>query len=221
MADDKELFAKKIPDLDRRETKSESNAYRKSLDSEIDFCKNHVPKRSPKLRSRSYSQNDSDKYAEQQVDSSSPRRLSLTEALLGRRNTFKRQMSESLIEETSSLLNLDEGDGEEEIESKENDEELVKSSSSNSVFSNGDQYDESKNVVVVEKTQTDHLNKRLLDAFLQRINNFSLGNSGNATNMDESGKEHEPGRDSPRDYSVLYTDDFLIDHIYRKLNQKK
>ncbi len=199
----------------------------------------HHTGRGERMRHRSYSQNDSAEYARRMESGETgidgPRRMSLTEVLLGRRSLINSKVfDQTLQEESSSLESLNQIDDkkdddreDKEIGQNESSEEFVTEVQSNgqngdSVFLNDENSEStSEKVVTREITQTDHLNKRLLDSFLTRINNFTLGNPTGATNKGEGGNDPEPGRDSPKDYSTLYTDDFLLDHIYRKLHQKK
>ena len=162
------------------------------------------------MRTRSYSENDSERLQqrmEDSVQSSSTHRLSITEILLGRRSFYSRNESvvtQTVEEVSDSMENVTE---ETITMSIENDTEQIDEPMS--------QTDGNQASTTRETTQTDHLNKRLLDAFLSRLSNIAgVNNSGTVFKGDNEAE-------SSGEYSTVYSDDLLMDRIYRRINNRK
>ena len=160
------------------------------------------------MRTRSYSTNDSDALEERlQQRGRSGHRFSITELLLGRQSFYSVNESvatQTLAEVSDSAENLSE-------------ETITMSTETGShvLHEATLQTDGSEQSMARETTQTDHLNKHLLDAFLSRLSNLTgIGNPGTVY----KGEEDQEG---PGDYSTVYSDDLLMDRIYRRIQSKK
>ena len=170
------------------------------------------------MRTRSYSQNDSDRLRDRLDEQDGRRRLSLTEMLLGRRNLYStgqsvvNQTVDEVSESTENLQMNDSDDNVLSMSANDKDATFDAQNSKEKMMGQGDQ------LAARQTTQTDHLNKRLLDVFLERISSFAgPTNPGTVHTGDNEGKIH----DSSEDLSQVYSDDFLMDRIVRKLNSKK
>lgn len=179
----------------------------------------------PLIRKRSYSTNDSAEYEQrlEENDGGIPRRMSLTQILLGRRSLLNPTVSdETLLEESSSLeslgnLKIENNEKESADSNKETEDEAMPDDQTMPQDSGPD----ATKKVTRNLTQTDYLNKNLLESFLARINSFGAGDSQKAAKGEGEKDNEESARASPRDYSVLYSDDFLLDNICRRLEKKK
>ena len=170
------------------------------------------------MRTRSYSQNDSDRLRERLDMQDGRRRLSLTEMLLGRRNIYstgQSVVSQTVDEVSESTENLEMNDSDDRVLSMSaggKDATFDAERSQENVTAQEDQPS------ARQTTQTDHLNKRLLDVFLERISSFA---GPTIPGTVHNGDNEEKVQDSPEDLSRVYSDDFLMDRIVRKLNSKK
>ena len=160
------------------------------------------------MRTRSYSTNDSDELEEKLQER--PRRISFSEYILGRRSLFSSNqpvVNQTVLEESISAQSLAEPDG---------------------LSMSTDSHQESQDTVTDqsgmeqqparETTQTDHLNKRLLDSFLSRLGNFAGVLTPGTVYHSEHANENEIQESG--DYSTVYSDDLLMDRIYRRMNSK-
>eukprot|EP00112_Aurelia_sp_Birch-Aquarium-sp1_P016931 Seg388.8 transcript_id=Seg388.8/GoldUCD/mRNA.D3Y31 product="hypothetical protein" protein_id=Seg388.8/GoldUCD/D3Y31 len=171
------------------------------------------------MRTRSYSQNDSETLRERLDEQDGRRRYSLTEMLLGRRSLYSTSqsvVSQTVDEVSESTENLEMNESNDTVLSMsvDNRDAIFDAENSNeNLTAEGDQ------PAARKTTQTDHLNKRLLDVFLERISSFAgPTNPGTVHKGDNEGKIHD---DTPEDVNRVYSDDFLMDRIVRKLNTKK
>lgn len=170
------------------------------------------------MRVRSYSTSDSDDLEERLAErrgSRNGRGLSITDMLLGRRNVYRRSdsvpLSPDKVDEVSeSMEEISKGANE---MSTDNGSPVFDENGSKAMEQKGD----SEESTVRQRSQTDHLNKHLLDAFLSRISNVAgIGNQATVYKDDDNGEEK-----SGEDYTTIYSDDLLMDRICRRVSGKK
>ena len=162
------------------------------------------------MRKRSYSTNDSDDL-EERLQHNNQRngshRFSITELLLGQRSFYSRnesvvtqtveEVSDSMerLDEETIIMSGDKGPG--------GQEEGILDIDGNGIST-------TKNT-----TQPDQLNSHLFDTFLSRIG--SIAGIGNPGAVNRGGDE----RENSGEYNTVYSDDFLMDRIYRRMSSKK
>ena len=162
------------------------------------------------MRKRSYSTNDSDAVEERlklNEQRSNSKRLSITEMLLGQRSFYSANQSvftQTVEEVSDSMENMS--------------EEIVMISTENSsegqteAISQTDGIEASKSG---ETTQPGQLGSPLLDTFLSRLS--TIAGIGSPGTINKKGNDQE----NSGEYSTAYSDDFLMDRIYRRMNSKK
>jgi len=162
------------------------------------------------MRKRSFSTNDSDDLEERLKHNgprSSSKRLSITEMLLGQRSFYSANesvFSQTVEEVSDSMENMSE-----EIvmisteNSSEGQTEAISQTDGNGASKSG------------QTKQQGQLGFPLFDTFLSRLSNIAgIGTPGT---VNKNGNDQERSGE----YSTVYSDDFLMDRIYRRMNSKK